>query len=123
MLGGDIMNELYFLTLEEFDILLQQWNGKNIKISKHEMDDYDQVFLALDTVSYANNFDGVDDYEPVHALQLNGTGKTLTENDSFEILPTSLYEIPLDETTIYQFDGTGLALVTDRGTYTITLND
>ncbi|TFJ91995.1 hypothetical protein [Lentibacillus salicampi] len=111
--------ELRFLTVEEFNDLLQRWNGETIKISKHELDDLDQTLMTLQDITYERNTRRLDDYEPMHALQLNGTGTTETDADDAQPLPSSVYEIPLEDNSLYEFDGQQFLLSTSRGVYKI----
>ncbi|WP_246206770.1 hypothetical protein [Virgibacillus ihumii] len=111
-----------FLSIEEFNELLTQWNGQTIKISKLELDDLDETIVALDHISYAANTRRLDDYEPMHALQLNGTGNIQTDTASAsQVLPSSLYEIPIEDDSLYEFDGTRFLISTTRGVYKIEL--
>ncbi|GAB3798342.1 hypothetical protein [Virgibacillus kimchii] len=116
------MSENY-LSIEEFNDLIQQWNGKTVKIAKQEMDDYDETVMELTDVSYETNTRRIDDYVPKHALQLNGTGLIENERHEKHPLPASLYEIPLEDSSLYQFDGARFALITDRAIYTIEVDD
>ncbi|WP_010531326.1 hypothetical protein [Lentibacillus jeotgali] len=111
--------EAQFLTVEAFNDLLQQWNGKTIKISKHELDDLDETLMTLQGISYERNTRRLDDYEPMHALQLNGTGTVETDASNVQSLPSSVYEIPLEDNTLYEFDGKQFLLSTSRGVYKI----
>lgn len=113
--------EQRFLSIEEFNTLLNEWSGHPVKISKHELDDIDETLLELNTISYAKDTRRIDDYEPTHALHLNGTGQIQNEDDNTHPLPEALYEIPLEDTTLYEFDGTRFLLSTDRGVYKIEL--
>src|SRR5699024_11176819 len=63
----------------------------------------------------------IDDYEAMHALQLNGSGKIHTDVNDLKPLPEALYEIPLEDSTLYEFDGETFLLSTDRGIYKIEL--
>lgn len=111
-----------FLSIEEFNELLTQWNGRTIKISKLELDDLDETTVALETITYATNTRRLDDYEPMHALQLNGTGSIHSDTtDAHQILPSSLYEIPIEDDSLYEFDGTHFLISTSRGVYKIEL--
>lgn len=110
-----------FLTIEQFNELINQWNGKNIQISKMEMDDFDETLMELEQISYDKNPNSMDDYEAMYTLQFNGVGKVMTEGNDFQQLPSSIYEIPLQDTTLYEFDGTEFLLSTDRGVYKIRL--
>lgn len=110
-----------FLSIETFNQLLQKWNGKNIKISKIELDDLDETWMQLDNVSYSSNTRRLDDYEPMHSLHLNGSGQIQTENNHVEQLPSSDYVIPLEDSSLYEFDGEQFLLSTDRGVYKIEL--
>lgn len=113
-----------FLSIEEFNELLNEWNGQTIKISKLEMDDLDETIVSLDNISYATNTRRLDDYEPMHALQLNGTGSIETDTtDAQQILPSSLYEIPIEDDSLYEFDGTRFLISTSRGVYKIELEE
>ncbi|MFC7063836.1 hypothetical protein [Halobacillus seohaensis] len=114
------MNQRY-LSVEEFNQLIRQWNGETIKISKHELDDDDSTLMELNDISYSTDTRRIDDYEPMHTLQLNGNGQTQTDSEELQPLPSSLYEIPLEDSTIYQYDESRFSLITDRGTYTIEL--
>ena len=108
-----------FLSIEQFNELLQNWNNDKVKISKLEIDDLDEIIMQLEEVSYKNEVPTIDGYEPVHSLQLNGQGMIETENDGSQPLPSSLYEIPLENDTLYEFDGTTFLISTDRGVYKI----
>lgn len=108
-----------YLTIEEFNQLLQKWNGKKIEISKKELEDQDKTIMELESISYEKNTRRMDEYEPMHALILNGSGKVMTDMEHSQELPSSYYEIPLEDSTLYQFDDTQFSLITDRGTYTI----
>ncbi|MFC4558421.1 hypothetical protein ACFO3D_09370 [Virgibacillus kekensis] len=112
--------EHHFLSIEEFNALLEQWSGKNVKITKHEMNDIDETVVALDEISYARNTRRIDDYQPMHELQLNGNGITDTLSSPAE-LPDSQYEIPLEDTSLYEFDGERFLISTDRAVYKIEL--
>ncbi|GAA0445224.1 MAG: hypothetical protein ACQEWU_20320 [Bacillota bacterium] len=112
-----------FLTIEQFNKLLKKWSGKRVKIAKQELHDYDETIMDLSKVSYETNTRRIDDYQPLHALQLNGMGEVENASNHFEELPTSMYEIPLEDTSLYQFDGSRFALVTDRAIYTIEIAD
>lgn len=108
-----------FLSIEQFNDLLTKWNDGKIKISKLEMDDLDEIVMQLEGVTYENEAPTIDGYEPIHTLQLNGQGTIQTENNFSEPLPSSLYEIPLENDTLYEFDGTTFLISTDRGVYKI----
>ncbi|WP_431802299.1 hypothetical protein [Halobacillus andaensis] len=107
------------LTVEEFNQLLQQWSGETIKITKQELEDEDSIIMQLNDISYETDTRRLDEYEPMHALHLNGTGTTQTNEQDLQPLPSSLYEIPLEDSTQYQFEGDRFSLVTERGSYTI----
>lgn len=115
--------EQHSLSIEEFDELLNKWVGKDIKITKHELDDNDEALMDLESISYSKDTRRIDDYEAMHTLQIIGIGKVENENNEFIPLPSSTYEIPLEDTTKYQFDGNRLTLNTERGKYTIELAD
>ena len=108
-----------FLSIEQFNELLQKWNEAEIKISKLEMNDLDEIVMQLEKVSYKNETPTIDGYEPIHTLQLSGQGAIQTENNDSQPLPSSLYEIPLEDDTLYEFDGTTFLISTDRGVYKI----
>ncbi|MCP3027076.1 hypothetical protein [Halobacillus sp. A5] len=107
------------LTIEEFNQLLQQWSGETIKVTKEELEDEDTLIMQLHDISYETNTRRIDDYEPMHALHLNGTGTTQSEEQNLQPLPSSMYEIPLEDSSQYQFEGERFSLVTERGRYTI----
>ncbi|RDW16470.1 hypothetical protein CWR48_16430 [Oceanobacillus arenosus] len=113
--------DYHFLSIEEFNALLNQWQGQTIKIIKHELDDLDETLIDLNTISYSTNHRRIDEYEPLHSLRLNGGGAIETETDNFQSLPQSMYEIPLEDYALYEFDGTQFILSTARGVYTIEL--
>ncbi|SEA98667.1 hypothetical protein SAMN05421743_11220 [Thalassobacillus cyri] len=110
-----------YLTIEEFNQLLQEWNGERIKIAKQELADHDSISMHLDSISYSKDTRRIDGYEPMHTIQLNGSGQIETDGDGFQPLPDSYYEIPLEDTTKYQFDENTFTLVTERGIYTIEI--
>ena len=111
-----------FLSVEEFNVLLQQWSGRTIKITKHELDDVDQTVLNLQNISYDQNLRRIDDYVPKHSLLLHGDGQieTLTTMSNVS-LPSSNYEIPLQDDSLYEFNGETFVLTTNRGVYKIEL--
>lgn len=109
------------ISIEEFNALLNKWTGKSIKILKHEIEDNDETLMKLDKVSYSEQEGTIDDYVATHTLLLNGMGEIENDDHDFEPLPSPSYEIPLDDTTKYQFDGSRFLLENDRGTYTIEL--
>ncbi|SHF98830.1 hypothetical protein [Ornithinibacillus halophilus] len=110
-----------FLSIEQFNDLLQQWNGKNIKVTKHELDDIDETVLSLENISYESNTRRIDDYVPMHSLHLHGDGNIPTTTNSMTDLPSSMYEIPLQDDSLYEFDGEKFLISTDRGVYKIEL--
>lgn len=116
--GGLIMDK-DSLTIEQFSELLKGWNIHPVKITKYEMKDHDETLLELTDITFQKNRNRVDDYEPKYTLHLQGDGKVKTELDRYEEMPTSQYEIPLDDDTEYKFDGARFSLKTDRGIYTI----
>ncbi|MFC3041105.1 hypothetical protein ACFOGI_12730 [Virgibacillus xinjiangensis] len=108
-----------FLSIEEFNDLLHKWNGHRVKITKHEMDDIDETFMDLETISYGKDNRRIDDYEPLHELQLNGDAEIETTENEFEPLPSPTYEIPLEDDSLYEKDGSQLIISTDRAVYKI----
>ncbi|GAB3049632.1 hypothetical protein [Virgibacillus ainsalahensis] len=113
--------EQRFLSIEEFNTLLNQWNGHPIKITKHEMDDIDETLMELEGLSYSTNTRSIDDYVPRHTLQLNGNGDIETTANTYEPLPSAIYEIPLGDTSLYEFDGSQFLISTERAVYKIEL--
>src|SRR5690625_1648844 len=113
--------EQQFLSIEQFNDLLNEWSGNNIKISKLELDDLDETIMALEKITYVNEIPTIDGYEPVHTLQLNGTGIVQTENRVSQPLPSSIYEIPLEANTLYEYNGSTFLISTHRGAYKIEL--
>ncbi|MBP1949385.1 hypothetical protein [Virgibacillus litoralis] len=112
----------HFLSIEEFNELLNNWNGQTIKISKIELDDVDETLIQLQNISYSTNTRRIDDYEPMHALQFNGTGNVNTDSKEHQPLPSEIYEIPLEDSSLYEFDGSSFLLSTSRGVYKIELH-
>ncbi|WP_028782462.1 hypothetical protein [Thalassobacillus devorans] len=110
-----------YLTIEEFNQLLQKWNGENITIAKQELSDHDSISMKLDSISYSKDTRRMDGYEPMHTIQLNGSGHIETDGNGLQPLPDSYYEIPLEDTTEYQYDKNTFKLVTERGMYTIEI--
>ncbi|WP_047985648.1 hypothetical protein [Ornithinibacillus californiensis] len=114
--------EHHFLSVEDFHSLIQQWSGRRIKITKHEMDDVDQIVMDLQHITYDRNTRRIDDYVPMHSLQLNGDGRIETlATMSTQPLPSPNYEIPLQDNTMYEFDGEKFFITTERGVYKIEL--
>ncbi len=109
------------LSVEQFNQLIQQWNGKTIRITKQELGDLDTIIMKLDEISYSKDTSRIDDYVPMHSIHFNGTGTTETDVQQVQLLPSSYYEIPLEDSTQYQYDQDRFSLVTERGTYTIEL--
>ena len=112
-----------FLSIEQFDELIKKWGNKHIKITKLEMDDVDEILMHLEKIAYENEIPTIDGYEPIHNLQLNGEGMIQTENNNAQPLPSSLYEIPIENDTLYEFDGNSFLISTNRGTYKIECVD
>ena len=110
------------VTIEEFNDQLKKWNGQKIRIVKEEMDDVDETLLALDDISYVKG-SSIDDYIPKYALLLKGKGVVETTMNHFEELPSEAFEIPLDEDTIYEFDGERFFIRNARGVYVIEQYD
>ena len=110
------------VTIEEFNDQLKKWNGQKIRIVKEEMDDVDETLLALDDISYVKG-SSIDDYIPKYALLLKGKGVVETTMNHFEELPSEAFEIPLDEDTIYEFDGERFLIRNARGVYVIEQYD
>lgn len=111
--------ESYFLSVEEFNELLREWNGKTIKIVKHELDDFDETLMDLNAISYSKETNRTDDYVALYSLNLNGSGVIETTPNVYQSLPSELYEIPLEENALYEFDGERFIVSTSRGVYTI----
>ncbi|MFD1848743.1 hypothetical protein [Oceanobacillus bengalensis] len=111
----------YFLSVEEFNALLKQWNGRKIKVIKHELDDFDETLIDLSAISYAKETRSIDGYEPIYSLHLNGSGVIETTENNYQSLPSELYEIPLEENALYEFDGNRFIVSTSRGVYSIEL--
>lgn len=111
--------ESYFLSVEEFNELLRKWNGKTVKIVKHELDDFDETLMDLNAISYSKETNRIDDYVALYSLNLNGTGVIETTPNEYQSLPSELYEIPLEDNALYEFDGERFIVSTSRGVYTI----
>lgn len=111
-----------FITLEQLTNMLSQWHGKQVTISKVEMDDYDEVFMQLEDITYQSESNHLDPYEPSFTLQLEGTGKKYTDHGQYEELPSSSYEIPLQKSALYEYDGQQFLISTERGTYKISIH-
>ncbi|CDQ18540.1 hypothetical protein SAMN05192559_101848 [Halobacillus karajensis] len=107
------------LTVEEFNQLLQKWHGEKIRIMKHEIRDEDTITMNLQEISYDTNTRRLDEYTPMHALYLHGQGQTETDAQSAQPLPSPYYEIPLEDSTRYQYLNDRFKIETERGTYTI----
>lgn len=114
---------LQTLTIEEFDHILNQWVGKRISVTKEELNDYDETTMELQSVSYFKNTQRLDDYASTYQIQLNGEGNIQTVHNNVEPLPTATYEIPLEDESTYKFDGAVLELITERGSYTIKVDE
>lgn len=110
-----------FLSIEQFDQLLQKWAGRTVKITKHEMDDIDETILNVKNITYTKNGRSIDGYVSMYSLLLNGDGDISTTMNSMEELPHSMYEIPLQDDSLYEFDGEKFLISTDRGVYKIGL--
>lgn len=109
------------ISIKEFNELINHWCGKDIKIIKHESNDLDETILLLDQVTYRDNINRIDDYEPRYEIKLTGAGLVETDHNDFEPLPGSVYDIPIDDDSTYKYDGSHFYLSTPRGAYTIQL--
>lgn len=110
-----------FLTIEEFNELLNRWTGQYIRVTKHEIDDLDETIIELEDISYNKNHDSIDDYQSKYTMHLNGEGQVLTEQNKARPLPENQYDIPLEEDTLYEFDGSQFIISTERGIYKIEI--
>ncbi|MGM8212824.1 hypothetical protein ACLIBH_08520 [Virgibacillus sp. W0430] len=112
----------HFLTIEEFNDQLSKWTGQEVTVSKLEMDDVDEVALVLESISYNKDVERLDEYEAIYTLELNGAGTIETEygQNSQQPLPSRMYEVPLEDSTLYEFDGMQFIISTDRAAYKIT---
>ncbi|MBP1970177.1 hypothetical protein J2Z83_002295 [Virgibacillus natechei] len=108
-----------FISIDKFNTLIHQWNGYTIKITKHELDDRDQTVMELQNISYATNHQRLDDYQPMHVLLLDGRGETETTTNTFQPLPTPTYEIPIQDNSLYEFNGSRFIITTERAVYKI----
>ncbi|QAS52999.1 hypothetical protein [Halobacillus litoralis] len=117
------MSEQQILTIEEFNQLLQLWSGKTVKVTKNELRDEDTIIMNIEEISYSTDTRRIDEYEPMHSLYLHGRGRLATEPQNAQPLPSPYYEIPLEDSTQYQFQNEKFSLLTDRGSYTIELMD
>jgi len=107
-----------FLPIEKFNEKLEQWQGKEIKISKVELNDLDEVYLVLDRITYDKETRRLDDYVPLYSIELHGSG--LIETDFGEQpLPEAAYEVPLNSQTLFEFEDGVFIISTDRGAYKI----
>jgi len=120
--GGIFVDKL-FLSIEEFNELLNQWKGQYIKVSKHELEDLDETLMDLQNVSYKKNDGTIDDYQSKYTMQLNGNGQIYTDNNQFRPLPHNQYDIPLEEDTLYEYDGNQFIISTERGIYKIEIEE
>lgn len=109
------------ISIEIFSEKINKWTGKEIKVLKQEVNDLDETIISLEKVTYRENINRIDDYEPKFELQLTGSGQVKIGDGDFEPLPYSIYEIALDEDATFHFDGTAFTLKTDRGMYAIQL--
>lgn len=100
---------------------MRRWSGKRIKVVKHEMSNLDEALINLGDVSHMKKPESLDGYGSRHALHLNGTGMIETDMNKYEELPANVFEIPLEEDALYEFDGTRFILSTSRGVYTMEL--
>lgn len=110
-----------FLSIDEFNEQLKQLTGKQISISKMEMEDVDNISIRLDRVSYEKDTNRIDDYEALYTLILHGDGVIETDLNTSQPLPSSAYDIPLDGKSLYEFDGEHFIISTSRATYKIGL--
>ncbi|MFD1068112.1 hypothetical protein [Oceanobacillus locisalsi] len=111
-----------FLSIEAFNTQIQQWNGRTVQITKHEINDIDQTVIHLQSISYDQNTRRIDDYVPKHSLLLHGDGQiealpTMSDTP----LPSSHYEIPLEDDSLFEFNGQKFFISTNRGVYKIEL--
>lgn len=107
------------LSIEQFNELLHKWKGEQIKISKGEIGDHDETTMHLESIEYTNNKNSIDGYESKYMLKLHGEGHIQTDAPDPQPLPHSVYDIPLEDKTIYEADDHLLTLKTERAMYTI----
>lgn len=78
--------------------------------------------MDLNKLSYRKNDGTFDDYESKYTMHLNGDGKVLTETNELQTLPDNQYVIPLEDDTLYEYDGHQFIISTDRGIYKVKLH-
>lgn len=113
--------EQQFITIEQLHNLLNEWHGKPIQVEKLELHDQDIINIQLNGISYEKNTRKLDDYEATYTLKLNGVGHHVNDEQSIQPLPENVYEIPIEDTSLYEYNGRQFILSTDRGIYKITL--
>lgn len=114
------MVDQLFLTIDEFNDLIKQWQGKPIKISKFEREDLDETLIDLTAISYHKHPGTVDDYQAKYTMQFDGTGQVITDKNTSRPLPGDQYAIPLEDHSLYEYDGRQFIISTERGVYKIT---
>lgn len=117
------MVDQLFLTIDEFNHLIKQWQGQPIKITKFERDDLDETFIDLGAISYHQHPGTVDDYQAKYTMQFDGAGQVITDNNTSRPLPGNQYAIPLEDNTLYEYDGREFIISTERGVYKIIKDD
>ncbi|WP_027726218.1 hypothetical protein [Tuberibacillus calidus] len=112
------MEENQEKVIEELKKVLQQWIGRRILVTKEENGDLDQTVIDLERFN-EEVYNHTDEYLPKTAVQLIGSGQTLT-NDSQAALPYASFDIPIEEALELHCDAEGVFFRTARAVYTLT---
>lgn len=105
--------------IETLTEALNAWDGQQILISKEENGDQDQTVMRLNEVSLNERGQTIDGYVSPVSLLLEGDGRAVME-DTDVPMPSSSYDIPVNEIYDAHFDGLRLYVSTNRGSYTIS---
>lgn len=111
----------HFLSMQDLDDRLKALQGSEIEVEKKEQQDLDVVHISLEKVAYDKDFHKFDEYEAKYTLELHGTGTIETDVGNAVPLPSPVYEIPLDQDTMreYEEDDDELIISTERAVYKI----
>jgi hypothetical protein len=105
--------------VEEIVNALKAWDDQQILISREENGNLDQTVITLNDISIDDHGETIDGYVSPVSLLLEGNGRAVME-DTDVPMPSSTYDIPIDQVYDAHFDGIRLFVTTDRGSYTIT---
>ena len=119
LIKGGIYLKHEMTSIEAFHEQLKKWSGTTIHITKQESQDWDHIYLELTNVTFHRQQPDIDGYRSRYILQLHGKGNIQNDDETMQPLPDDTYDIPLQDTAMYEWDGNQFTISTERALYKI----